>query len=134
VSEPMRGLARIFGPRQRWGRATQFGHDHMRSRLEKAFAVHLFVSGEAYEYEPRVFGPAGRRYLPDFRVTTPGRVVYIEVKPTLPEVEAAKAKMAVIWDDEPDALLMVACAEGCTFFAALRGQEWTSWVERWTHR
>jgi hypothetical protein len=56
------------------------------------------------------------------------------VKPTAAEVEAAKAKMAVIWDDEPGALLMVACAEGSMFHAALLGGEWTSWAERWAHR
>jgi hypothetical protein len=115
-------------------KATQFGHDTMRSRLERDFAKHLYDAGEAYQYEPRVFGPTGRRYLPDFLVIGRGRATYIEVKPTAAEVEAAKGKMAVIWDQEPDALLVVACAEGCEFHAALRGGEWTSWTERWAHR
>ena len=115
-------------------RAAAFGHDVMRSRLERDFARHLYTAGHDYAYEPRVFGPRGRRYLPDFLVRRKGRNVYIEVKPTAAEVEAAKAKMAVIWDEEPDALLIVACAEGCEFHAALRGGEWTVWTERWAHR
>ena len=115
-------------------RPTTFGGDHMRSRLERDFAKHLFFAGEPYQYEPHVFGPRGRRYLPDFMVESGGRRTYIEVKPTAQEVEAAKVKMSVIWDEEPDALLVVACAEGCAFHAALRGGEWTSWIERWAHR
>ncbi|MBU2110404.1 MAG: hypothetical protein KKE65_01980 [Actinobacteria bacterium] len=124
---------------QRIGRipskATQFGHDIMRSRLERDFAKHLYESGEDYQYEPRVFGPKGRRYLPDFLVAgRSGRKTYIEVKPRADEVEAAKLKMSVIWDDEPDALLVVACSEGCVYHSALRGGEWSSWVERWAHK
>jgi hypothetical protein len=42
--------------------------------------------------------------------------------------------MSVIWEEEPDALLIVACAEGCEYHAALRGHGWTTWVERWAHR
>jgi hypothetical protein len=115
-------------------KVTQFGRDTMRSRLERDFARHLWEAGEEYQYEPRVFGPRGRRYLPDFLVVGATRPTYIEVKPTAAEVEAAKVKMSVIWEEEPDALLIVACAEGCEYHAALRGGEWTTWVERWSHR
>lgn len=113
---------------------TTFGHDRMRSRLERDFARHLFLSEIAYQYEPHIFGPRGRRYLPDFLVEINGRRTYIEVKPTAAEVEGAKAKMAVIWDDEPDALLIVACAQGCVFHTAMLGTDWTSWIERWKHQ
>ena len=36
--------------------------------------------------------------------------------------------------DMGDALLIVACAEGCEFHSAMLGTEWTSWTERWKHR
>jgi hypothetical protein len=124
----------LASPPGRWGRATELGRVRMRSRLEKAFATHLFLAGEDYEYEPRSFGPRGSRYLPDFRIRAGGRTAYVEVKPTLAEVAEARTRMEVVWDDEPDALLMVACGEGCTFWAAVRGGEWVSWVERWAHR
>jgi hypothetical protein len=139
VNDPRGGIRSEWHGPERIGRrlrskATKLGHDTMRSRLERDFALHLFLGGEDYVYEPRLFGPRGRRYLPDFLVTSAGRPTYVEVKPRLEEVEAARAKMAVIWEEEPDALLVVACAEGCTFSAALLGGEWEEWVELWKHR
>jgi hypothetical protein len=82
-------------------------------------------------YEPRIFGPKGRGYLPDFELLDKPQPTYVEVKPTLSQVPAAQAKMAVIWETHPDALLIVACAEGSTYFASVAGEPWRTWVERW---
>ena len=115
-------------------KATTVRYTVMRSRLEAAFARHLDQMWEPWVYEPKVYGPKGRRYLPDFELTGAADPTFIEVKPTLAEVPAAKAKMAVIWDEEPNATLIVACAEGCTWFAATKGRPWETWLERWKHR
>ena len=103
----------------------------MRSRLEVRFARHLDELGERWVYEPRVFGSKGSGYLPDFEILDGGRPIYVEVKPTLAEVPAAKAKASVIWRTFPDALILVAVEEGCTFYGGLRGQGWEEWQERW---
>ena len=114
--------------------ATFYGGVTMRSRLEADFAAHLDAMGVRWTYEPRIFGPEGSGYLPDFEVARgDGRPCYIEVKPRRADVRGAARRMEVVWADEPTALLIVACAEGCTFSAALAGGRWTSWVERWRH-
>lgn len=105
----------------------------MRSTLEADFARHLEKMGCRWAYEPRVFGPRGEGYLPDFRIRRAGPSCYIEVKPTLAEVPEAQRRMEVIWDTEPDAVLLVACAEGSTFSAAVKGEPWESFVELWKH-
>lgn len=115
-------------------KAVEYHGDRMRSRLEADFAAHLHAMGTAYRYEPRIYGPTGAGYLPDFEVIRPdGRPCFVEVKPTKAEVREAARRMEVIWEDEPDALLIVACAEGSTFYAAKAGGRWISWVERWRH-
>jgi hypothetical protein len=114
-------------------KATEYRGVTMRSRLEADFARHLDRMGVAWVYEPRIFGPKGRGYLPDFQLVRDGRPCYIEVKPTLAQVPAAKRRMAVIWRSEPDALLIVACAESCRFFESLRDSGWRTFVERWPH-
>lgn len=114
-------------------RPADYHGTHMRSMLEADFAMHLDLSDAVWSYEPRTFGVPGERYLPDFLITRSGRPLYVEVKPTLAEVRRAKARMETIWTEEPDAELMVACAEGSTFFVASRGQPWESFVELWKH-
>jgi hypothetical protein len=105
-----------------------------RSRLEVRYALHLDDNGIEWRYEPRVYGHDDRWYLPDFEIIGPSRPTFIEVKPKLDEVDGAKAKMAVIWDEIPDALLIVACAENCAYFAAERDSEWETWQERWASK
>lgn len=112
-------------------RPTQDRGIDFRSRLEVRFSWYLDSLGEHWKYEPRVFGPKGRGYLPDFQILGAPRPTFIEVKPTLAEVAGAKAKMSVIWETHPNALLIVACQEGRRFFAAYRGGEWAFWQERW---
>lgn len=113
---------------------TEYRGITMRSRLEADFARHLDELGVEWRYEPVIFGPRGQGYLPDFRVDRPESSDFIEVKPTLREVPAAKLRMEVIWETYPDAALIVACAEGSRFFAAVAGGEWTSWTDLWRHR
>lgn len=112
-------------------RPTTYKGVEFRSRLEARFAWHLDEQGEDWIYEPRRYGPKGRGYLPDFEIVGATFPTFIELKPTLAEVEAAKEKMAVIWDTHPDALLIVACAEGCWYHRAFLGGDWLTWQERW---
>lgn len=105
----------------------------MRSTLEANFAHHLDRMGAEWVYEPRIYGPKGAGYLPDFQIVREGPPCFVEVKPTLAEVPLAQERMEVIWDTEPGAVLMVACAEGCTFSAAVKGEPWSSFVELWKH-
>lgn len=102
-----------------------------RSKLEARYSRHLEWMGDQWVYEPRIYGRKGEGYLPDFRILG-GRPKFIEVKPTLAEVRAAAIKMTVIWEYEPDALLMVACHEHNQNFSALRGERWIRWAEKWT--
>lgn len=104
----------------------------MRSILETRFAAHLDALGEEWVYEPAIYGPAGKGYLPDFEIVSAHRRTFVEVKPTLPEVTPAQVKMSIIWDTHPEALLIVACWEPLTFTAAYRGTSWESWGQRWS--
>lgn len=107
----------------------------MRSQLEADFAKHLDNNGlRDWTYEPRTFrGVKDPGYIPDFTVTDAGRTSYFEVKPTLAEVKEAARRMEVIWESDPEAVLVVVCAEQCRFYTALSGRRWASWVERWAH-
>ncbi len=139
-------LLRVPSGMSKWRQPTRIGSDRiesvtteyhgvtMRSRLEADFAYHLDLEGATWAYEPRIFGPAGKGYLPDFRVDRPDGPHFIEVKPTLGEVPLAKKRMEVIWGTHPDAVLVVACAEESRFFAAAAGREWITWVDRWKHQ
>lgn len=114
---------------------TEYRGNLMRSRLEADFARHLDEQGISdWQYEPQTFGPRGRGYIPDFliRSGTTGRT-YVELKPTIEQAEAAKARMEVIWELYPSAVLLVVSAEGSRWFARVRGAEWESWHERWNH-
>lgn len=111
-------------------RPTVYRDIRFRSRLEVRLAWYLDALGVDWTYEPRVYGPKGSRYLPDFEIAV-SPPIFIEVKPTLAEVQPAQAKMAVIWQEHPDAVLVVACAERWSFTAARRGGDWESWQERW---
>lgn len=102
-----------------------------RSRLELAFAHHLTDTGVEWRYEPRVYGPSGSGYLPDFELLGYERPTFVELKPLIADADEAKRRMEVIWAAVPDAVLIVACEEECTFYAALKDRPWESWVERW---
>jgi len=101
----------------------------MRSALETDFARHLDAERITWRYEPTIFGD----YLPDFELADDNHPAFVEVKPTLREVPRAKRRMRVIWKTHPTALLVVACAEGSSWFGAIAGGKWTPWVERWAH-
>lgn len=106
----------------------------MRSRLEADFARFLDMRGLTWTYEPRPFFANGKGYLPDFQVERPDGYHFIEVKPTLGEVARAKQRMTVIWETYPTAVLIVACAQECRWFACEKGGEWTTWVDLWKHQ
>lgn len=114
-------------------RLTEYRGVVMRSRLETEFARYLDDERIPWRYEPAVFGRRGHRYLPDFELVHEERHHYVEVKPTLAEVPAAERKMLVIRDTHPDAVLVVACAEDCRWFATIDGFTWIDWVQRWAH-
>lgn len=98
-----------------------------RSGLEVTFAKYLDGRGLEWTYEPSIYGG----YLPDFEIAWQMQRTFIEVKPTLAEVPAAQTKMAAIWRVHPQALLIVACWEGVSFFASLASGPWETWQERW---
>ncbi len=108
-------------------RPTTYKGIEFRSRLEVRFACYLDLMDERWLYKPRVYG----RYLPDFEIVGAVRPTFIEVKPTQAEVRPAADKMSVIWGTHPDALLIVACEEGRSFYGCYSGGRWTSWQERW---
>lgn len=106
----------------------------MRSRLEAAFARYLDDRQIRWIYEPALFGPPGRGYLPDFRLVRDDGWHFAEVKPTVAQAEAAKTRIEIIWETYPDAVLVVVSAQQSRWFAAVAGGEWVSWVERWRHQ
>lgn len=112
-------------------RPTVYKGIKFRSRLEVRYAWYLDDIGERWRYEPRVYGPKGRGYLPDFEILGKAQPTFIEVKPTTEEVPDAASKMEVIWETHPDALLIVACEQGWTYVACLRGGSWEGWHEGW---
>lgn len=128
--QSLRGIiAGMIDPRR-----TEYGGVLMRSRLEADFARHLDGLRVVWRYEPAIYGPRGQGYLPDFELLQPDRPpTFVEVKPTAREVPGAKRKMAVIWRTHPDAVLIVACAQGSRFHASEGGAEWITWVDRWSH-
>jgi hypothetical protein len=69
--------------------AVEYHGTWFRSTLERDFARHLDLDGSAWTYEPRIYGPKGRRYLPDFVVDAPSRRTFFEIKPTLALARAA---------------------------------------------
>ena len=105
----------------------------MRSRLEADFARLLDERQVVWTYEPAIYGPRGSGYLPDFQVERADGYHFYEVKPTLAEVPLAKKRMEVIWDVHPTAVLIVVCAERSQWFACEKGEEWSTWVDRWKH-
>lgn len=113
---------------------TEYRGIQMRSKLEADFAGHLDRLGVDWKYEPEIFGPRGAGYLPDFLLGSGNERTYVELKPTVEQAEAAKARIAVIWETHPDAVLLIVSAEGNRFYAALRGQPWETWQEAWAHR
>lgn len=105
----------------------------MRSRLERDFAFYLDLMGVKWRYEPAIYGPNGEGYLPDFQIVS-STPTFVELKPLKADVREAARRMEVIWETHPDAVLIVACGEGSTFYTARKGQPWRSFVELWKHR
>lgn len=127
-----RSMASIFsGFANRW---TEYRGVVMRSQLEADFAYHLDKLGVQWSYEADLFGTPGSQYLPDFRLVDKSGLCYVELKPTVDQAEAAKARMTVIWESHPDAVLLVVSAQDSRWFAAVRGGPWETWTETWRHQ
>lgn len=105
-------------------RPTIYKGIQMRSRLEAGFAAWLDEYGFTWEYEPRAFGGKAGQYLPDFRLDgvrcswlSEPATVYVETKPknwvdwdddaSAEAHEELMRRMAVIWESEPDAVLVL---------------------------
>jgi hypothetical protein len=110
-------------------RPTVYKGIKMRSRLEAGFAKWLDERSFDWEYEPCAFGSDKGQYLPDFKINglrcswlTEPTDAYVEVKPAsfpnwddesaLDQFEALMRGMALIWESEPDAVLLLAQPEG----------------------
>ena len=111
-------------------RPVEYRGIQMRSKLEAEFAWYLDERGFEWQYEPRIFGPVGEGYLPDFFIHERGDRCYIEVKPTVAKANAAKDRMKIIWEADPDAILLVVSGDGW-WQSAMPGHGWESWRERW---
>jgi hypothetical protein len=99
-------------------RPTTYNGIEMRSRTEARFAAFLDEHNFTWTYEPRAFASAKGQYLPDFRLAfgphaTRTPVAYVEIKGTVAD-ERAEAeildRMSIIWDSEPEALLVLAAS------------------------
>lgn len=89
-------------------RPTTYRGTRMRSRLEAHWAQMFDLSGFDWSYEPENFAGLTGQYLPDFAITTGGgQRIYVEIKPPLArdELVAALARMEIIWESTPGAVL-----------------------------
>lgn len=103
----------------RSARPTTYRGIEMRSRLEAGYAAWLDRRGWDWSYEPRAFGSEAGQYLPDFQVNDvqvriPGQeprtsTAFVEVKPSYAGLDHDQVarRMAVIWESDPDALLLL---------------------------
>lgn len=122
-------IAGIIDPKK-----TEYNGITMRSRLEVDFARHLTRQGIRWTYEPAIFGPKGKGYLPDFELHLGPRRCYVECKPTVAQAKGAFRRIEIIWRNYPDAVLIVVSAQESRYYAAENDDEgWTTWVERWEH-
>ena len=106
----------------------------MRSRLEARMAAHLDNAGEPWEYEPRAFANRSGQYLPDFYLPPSQEFpapIFLEVKPTLEQAEAALDRVSIILDSVPDAWLMVVAAEECVYLWRRPGSGWLKAPWEW---
>lgn len=111
-------------------RPTVYKGVKMRSRLEAGFAAWLDDRRFEWAYEPGAFAGERGQYLPDFRIESlrcswleEPATAYVEVKPKAwpywderddadQEHEALMRRMAIIWESEPAAVLLLAQPRG----------------------
>ena len=106
-------------------RPTTYKGIAMRSRLEARVAGELDAGGDAWVYEPRAYANEGGQYLPDFEITDRALPMFIEVRPTYESGLPARERMAIIWDSEPSAVLVVMTADGWYLVAMGHDRVWT---------
>jgi hypothetical protein len=81
--------------------------------------------GIIWAYEPRAFANELGQYLPDFLLGPVDDLrAYVEVKPTLELAYLAMPRMQVIWDSEPDALLVIIVDQDVVLSAAGTTRKW----------
>lgn len=109
-------------------RPTTYQSVQMRSRLEAGFAQWLDKHNVRWTYEPRAFASEKGQYLPDFRlddfyVLGNATTTYVEIKPdfTIDVHQELIRRMPIIWESEPDAVLVLVAANG-TFRQVPAGQ------------
>lgn len=89
-------------------RPTMYRGVRMRSRTEAKVAQLLDQAGMEWTYEGDAFAGTTGQYLPDFVVGDLGdHPLIIEVKPLSEMRAAALNKMAVVWETDPTAALLV---------------------------
>jgi hypothetical protein len=81
----------------------------MRSRNEARFAAALDDAGFAWEFEPVCYADGRVQYLPDFKVLTMKGDVFVEVKPTVPQLENVLRRMKAVRASQRGAYLAVTC-------------------------
>lgn len=92
-------------------RPTTYKGIQMRSRLEAGFAAWLDKFDMTWKYEPRAFASEAGQYLPDFELPEiefigQTKRVFVEVKPTQPDLDVLLAQRTIIKDSDSQAELM----------------------------
>ena len=111
-------------------RPTTYNGIPMRSRLEARVAAMYDRRNEEWVYEPRAFANSRGQYLPDFQLLGCDGAryrcpVYVEVRPTVERAYLAMPQMAIIWDSEPDAFLVIHVPGELDFLASgTEGRKW----------
>lgn len=114
-------------------RPTTYRGIEMRSRLEARVAAWLDGGDVEWSYEPRAYASRAGQYLPDFVFIWEGTRYVIEARPTLERAYLAMPRMQIVWESDPDAVLMVLVGDGIVLAAHPRDRQWrvisTSWEE-----
>lgn len=104
-------------------RPTLYRGIRMRSRTEAKVAQQLDLMGMDWRYEGDAYAGTTGQYLPDFTVGEVGdQPLIIEVKPLSEMRGDALNKMAVVWETDPTAALLVIATDSPYFAGVeLRG-------------
>lgn len=112
-------------------RPTTYKGIPMRSRLEATVAAEFDRDGIEWTYEPRAFANEYGQYLPDFvlePVAERRSRVYLEVKPTMELAYFVMPRMQVIWDTDPDAMLVIVVGQDVVLSAMLPARKWRAFA------
>lgn len=98
-------------------RPTTYKGIKMRSRLEAGFAAWLDRNSVIWKYEPRAYAGEDGQYLPDFElpeISFAGIAsrVFVEIKPSEPDIATLLAQRRIIKASEPKAKLIAVWPDG----------------------